>query len=114
MPYIEAYHVESQDDQSFMTFIGSTASPHNDATHRLHREITGSVSLLGSCHSTKSNTSQDAVDLLNTLQTPFGVLKKRWDAGVHIDEVKNLELRTSLSQIGYSVKLLFHSSPDSC
>jgi hypothetical protein len=52
---------------------------------------------------------QDAVDLLNTLQTPFGVLKQRRDAGIFLDEAANGEMRRCLDQIGYSVFLLFLS-----
>ncbi|PMD32236.1 FolC bifunctional protein [Hyaloscypha variabilis F] len=49
-----------------------------------------------------SRTYEDAVDLLNTLQTPFGVLKQRRDAGIGLDESAKVEMRKCLHQIGYS------------
>jgi hypothetical protein len=49
---------------------------------------------------------QDAVELLNTLQTPYKVLKERWDSGVKPDETSNQEMRRCLKLIGYSVFLL--------
>lgn len=57
--------------------------------------------------STQANSNQDAVDLLNTLQTPFGVLRKRRDAGIKLDKTANDEMRKCLGQIGYSVTSLF-------
>jgi folylpolyglutamate synthase len=51
------------------------------------------------------------VDVLNKLQTPYEVLKKRWDAGIRLDETANQEMRKCLTQIGYSVLPLFLLSP---
>jgi hypothetical protein len=48
---------------------------------------------------------QDAVSLLNSLQTPYEVLKKRWDAGIRIDSIVNQEMRKCLERIGYTVPL---------
>jgi hypothetical protein len=55
--------------------------------------------------STRADKSQDAVDLLNTLQTPYKQLKEREKAGFIIDEAANQEMRICLAQIGYSVSL---------
>ncbi|KAL2076193.1 hypothetical protein VTL71DRAFT_1136 [Oculimacula yallundae] len=49
-----------------------------------------------------TRTYNDAINLLNTLQTPFEVLKKRWDANIRIDEGSNHEIRRCLARIGYS------------
>ncbi|CAL3970141.1 unnamed protein product [Diplocarpon coronariae] len=49
-----------------------------------------------------SRTYDDALKLLNTLQTPYDVLKKRWDSNVRIDEGSNIEIRKCLVRIGYS------------
>jgi hypothetical protein len=51
------------------------------------------------------------VDLLNKLQTPYEVLKKRWDAGIRLDETANQEMRKCLTQIGYSVQPPFLLKP---
>jgi hypothetical protein len=56
---------------------------------------------------TQANNTQDAVDLLNTLQTPFEALKKQRDIGIRPSETANSELRKYLDQTGYSV----HSPP---
>jgi hypothetical protein len=61
---------------------------------------------LGSYQKAHAHATQDAVDLLNTLQTPYEVLKQRWDAGIRIDKTANEEMRKCLAQIGYSVTLL--------
>ncbi|KAM3068326.1 Folylpolyglutamate synthetase [Clarireedia jacksonii] len=47
-------------------------------------------------------TYDDAIGALNTLQTPYEVLKKRWDAGIRIDEGANDEMRKCLTRIGYT------------
>ncbi|KAH6724739.1 Mur ligase [Leptodontidium sp. MPI-SDFR-AT-0119] len=47
-------------------------------------------------------TRLDAINLLNTLQTPYEVLKKRWDANIKLDEGLNQEIRKCLARIGYS------------
>jgi len=49
-----------------------------------------------------SRTYDDAIKILNTLQTPYEVLKKRWDANINIDEGANFEMRKCLVRIGYS------------
>lgn len=49
-----------------------------------------------------SRTYDDAITILNTLQTPYEVLKKRWDAGINIDKGSNQEMRKCLARIGYS------------
>lgn len=55
---------------------------------------------------TLSKKKQDAIKILNTLQTPYEVLKKRWDANIVIDEGANSEMRKCLARIGYSVGTL--------
>lgn len=52
---------------------------------------------------------QDAIELLNTLQTPFKILKERRDAGIRIDKSANEEMRKCLAYIGYSV-MHFHTN----
>ncbi|TVY41812.1 Folylpolyglutamate synthase [Lachnellula subtilissima] len=49
-----------------------------------------------------TRTYDDAVDLLNSLQTPYHVLKQRRDAGIRIDKTANEEMRRCLHHIGYS------------
>ncbi|KAL3427451.1 Folylpolyglutamate synthase 2 [Phlyctema vagabunda] len=44
----------------------------------------------------------DAIDLLNTLQTPYAVLEQRRQAGIRIDEQANQQIRQCLSRIGYT------------
>ncbi|TVY90213.1 Folylpolyglutamate synthase [Lachnellula willkommii] len=51
---------------------------------------------------TTSRTYDNAINLLNTLQTPYHVLKQRWDAGIRIDKSANEEMRRWLHYIGYS------------
>ncbi|EQB53435.1 folylpolyglutamate synthase [Colletotrichum gloeosporioides Cg-14] len=45
---------------------------------------------------------QDAVDALNTLQTPFAVIEARRKAGVRPDEASVREMRAYLARIGYT------------
>ncbi|ATZ45678.1 hypothetical protein BCIN_01g04170 [Botrytis cinerea B05.10] len=47
-------------------------------------------------------TYDDAINALNTLQTPYEVLKKRWEAGIKLDEGANREMRQHLTRIGYT------------
>ncbi|KAB8302804.1 hypothetical protein EYC80_006149 [Monilinia laxa] len=47
-------------------------------------------------------TYDDAINALNTLQTPYEVLKKRWEAGIKLDEGANQEMRQHLTRIGYT------------
>ncbi|KAK4184474.1 Mur ligase [Podospora australis] len=51
---------------------------------------------------TKSRTYNDAIDALNTLQTPFAVIEARRKAGVRPDATSVSEMRAYLSRIGYS------------
>ena len=51
----------------------------------------------------QADNHQEAVGLLNTLQTPFVVLKKQIEAGIKPDETTNEEMRKYLDKIGYSV-----------
>lgn len=51
----------------------------------------------------QADNHQEAVGLLNTLQTPFAVLKKQIEAGIKPDETTNEKMRKYLDQIGYSV-----------
>lgn len=48
---------------------------------------------------------QDAVDALNTLQTPFAVIEARRKAGVRPDEASVREMRAYLARIGYTVRI---------
>ncbi|KAJ8070391.1 hypothetical protein OCU04_000767 [Sclerotinia nivalis] len=47
-------------------------------------------------------TYDDAINALNTLQTPYEVLKKRWEARIKLDEGANQEMRQHLTRIGYT------------
>lgn len=47
--------------------------------------------------------SQDAIDALNSLQTPFAVLEARRKAGIRPDEASIREMRAYLARIGYTV-----------
>ncbi|KAF5878608.1 putative tetrahydrofolylpolyglutamate synthase protein [Botrytis fragariae] len=47
-------------------------------------------------------TYDDAINALNTLQTPYEVLKKRWEAGIKLDEGANREMKQHLTRIGYT------------
>jgi hypothetical protein len=49
---------------------------------------------------------QDAVDALNTLQTPFAVIEARRKAGIRPDASSIAEMRTYLGRIGHTVGLL--------
>ncbi|EXF75590.1 folylpolyglutamate synthase [Colletotrichum fioriniae PJ7] len=48
-------------------------------------------------------TYNDAVDALNTLQTPFAVIEARRKAGIRPDEASIAEMRAYLARVGYSV-----------
>ncbi|KAK3329110.1 Mur ligase [Apodospora peruviana] len=50
----------------------------------------------------KTRTYNDAIDALNSLQTPFAVIEARRKAGVRPDAVSVKEMRTYLTRIGYS------------
>ncbi|KAF6821379.1 folylpolyglutamate synthase [Colletotrichum musicola] len=51
---------------------------------------------------TAGRTYNDAVDALNTLQTPFAVIEARRKAGVRPDEASVKEMRAYLARIGYT------------
>lgn len=51
---------------------------------------------------TATRTYNDAIDALNTLQTPFAVIEARRKAGVRPDATSVQEMRVYLSRIGYS------------
>ncbi|TLD27251.1 hypothetical protein PspLS_04397 [Pyricularia sp. CBS 133598] len=50
----------------------------------------------------RSYSSQDAIDLLNTLQTPFKVFQARVAAGIRPDATFMTEMRSCLARIGHS------------
>ncbi|KAK2044532.1 folylpolyglutamate synthetase [Colletotrichum somersetense] len=52
---------------------------------------------------TTGRTYNDAVDALNTLQTPFAVIEARRKAGVRPDEASVREMRAYLARLGYSI-----------
>ncbi|OIW23976.1 FolC bifunctional protein [Coniochaeta ligniaria NRRL 30616] len=51
---------------------------------------------------TKSRTYNDAIDALNSLQTPYAIIEARRKAGIKPDETSIREMRDYLSRIGYS------------
>ncbi|CCF40327.1 hypothetical protein CH063_10925, partial [Colletotrichum higginsianum] len=51
---------------------------------------------------TAGRTYNDAVDALNTLQTPFAVIEARRKAGIRPDEASVKEMRAYLARVGYS------------
>ena len=51
----------------------------------------------------RAHPLQDAVDLLNTLQTPYAALVKRRSEGFIVDKTANEQTRKLLTRIGYSV-----------
>ncbi|OLN84352.1 Folylpolyglutamate synthase 2 [Colletotrichum chlorophyti] len=51
---------------------------------------------------TKGRTYNDAVDALNTLQTPFAVIEARRKAGIRPDEASVKEMRAYLARVGYT------------
>ncbi|KAJ9151700.1 Folylpolyglutamate synthase [Coniochaeta hoffmannii] len=50
----------------------------------------------------KSRTYNDAIDALNTLQTPYAIIEARRKAGIKPDETSILEMRDYLRRIGHS------------
>ncbi|WQF87092.1 Putative folylpolyglutamate synthetase, mur-like, catalytic domain superfamily [Colletotrichum destructivum] len=52
---------------------------------------------------TAGRTYNDAVDALNTLQTPFAVIEARRKAGIRPDEASVKEMRAYLARVGYSI-----------
>jgi folylpolyglutamate synthase len=46
---------------------------------------------------------QDAIDALNTLQTPHAVIEARRKAGIKSGALSIKEMRTYLNRIGYTV-----------
>lgn len=55
-------------------------------------------------HRILTHAWQDAIDALNTLQTPYEVIEARRKAGVKPDAASIKEMRTYLNRIGYSVR----------
>ncbi|OAA81103.1 Folylpolyglutamate synthetase [Akanthomyces lecanii RCEF 1005] len=53
---------------------------------------------------TTTRSYNDAIDALNTLQTPYEVIEARRKAGVKPDAASIKEMRTYLNRIGYSVR----------
>jgi hypothetical protein len=53
-----------------------------------------------------ADSFQDAIDALNSLQTPFDVVEARRKAGIRPDAVSIKEMQTYLHRIGYTVRLL--------
>ncbi|KAF4626040.1 hypothetical protein G7Y89_g12124 [Cudoniella acicularis] len=51
-----------------------------------------------------NRTYDEALDLLNTLQTPYEVLKDRREKGIRIDVEANEEMRRCLGKMGYTQK----------
>ncbi|WYZ44407.1 hypothetical protein EsH8_VII_000843 [Colletotrichum jinshuiense] len=52
---------------------------------------------------TGGRTYNDAIDALNTLQTPFAVIEARRKAGIRPDEASVKEMRAYLARVGYSI-----------
>ena len=50
------------------------------------------------------SANQDAIDALNSLQTPFAVIEARRKAGIRPDATSIKEMRTYLARLGYSVR----------
>lgn len=51
-----------------------------------------------------SQTSQDAIDALNSLQTPYNIIEARKKAGIRPDARSIEEMKGYLGRIGYSVR----------
>ncbi|KAH9237751.1 hypothetical protein K456DRAFT_33224 [Colletotrichum gloeosporioides 23] len=67
------------------------------------KPITGLfASTRGAARNMAGRTYNDAVDALNTLQTPFAVIEARRKAGVRPDEASVKEMRAYLARIGYT------------
>ncbi|KAH8669755.1 Mur ligase [Tricladium varicosporioides] len=49
-----------------------------------------------------NKTYEDAIELLNTFQTPYEVLKEKWRKGIKLDESANDQMRRCLSRLGIS------------
>ncbi|KAE8449476.1 hypothetical protein EG329_008084 [Mollisiaceae sp. DMI_Dod_QoI] len=57
------------------------------------------------CYSeTTHRTYDDAISLLNTLQTPYAELKRQWDAGIKRGESDLVHTRDCFSRMGYEGK----------
>ena len=60
---------------------------------------------MGYIETTVTNeTNQDAIDALNSLQTPFAVIEARRKAGIRPDATSIKEMRAYLARLGYSVR----------
>lgn len=58
--------------------------------------------------------SQDAVDALNALQTPYSIVEARRKAGIRPNEKSMREMRAYLARLGYSVNILLTFSHPIC
>ncbi|CZR56050.1 related to folylpolyglutamate synthase [Phialocephala subalpina] len=57
------------------------------------------------CYSDATNrTYDDAINLLNTLQTPYAELKRQWDSGIKRGAEDLQHTKTCLSRLGYTGK----------
>lgn len=52
---------------------------------------------------------QDAIDVLNTLQTPFAVIEARRKAGIKPDQSSITEIKAYWARLGHTVRSLFIS-----
>lgn len=59
-----------------------------------------------SLHRAHSNTRQDAIDALNSLQTPYHIIEYRRKAGIRPDATSMREMKGYLRRIGYTVCLI--------
>jgi folylpolyglutamate synthase len=59
-------------------------------------------------------SQQDAIDALNTLQTPYAVIEARRKAGIKPDASSLAEMRTYLGRIGHSVCMSWRLDPLQC
>lgn len=50
-----------------------------------------------------ANSTQDAIDALNSLQTPYNIIEARRKAGIRPDAASIKEMKVYLERIGYSV-----------
>lgn len=52
---------------------------------------------------TGTDREQDAIEALNSLQTPYTILEDRRKAGIRLDKNVNTQMKDCLARIGYSV-----------
>jgi hypothetical protein len=67
-----------------------------------------SSGLLFSGKSTSNSGLQDAIDALNSLQTPYAIIAARQKAGIRPDATSIGEMKGYLNRIGYSVHIFIH------